>query len=52
MADKKLKRDFENKVTQFVHMKHGNVILMSKARLGELPKNVSEKINYKPRYFS
>ncbi|KAF2411375.1 hypothetical protein SAMN04490179_3257 [Pseudomonas antarctica] len=51
LADNKLKRDFENKVTQFVEKKHGNVILMNTAGLGQPPKNVLQKIVYKPRYF-
>lgn len=51
LAYLQLRRDFVNKVTQVVEKKHGNVILMNMAGLGQPPQNVLQKITYKPRHF-
>lgn len=52
LADSQLKRDFVNKVTQHVEKRHGDLILINTAGVGQPPKHALQKINYVPRHFS
>lgn len=52
LADTQLQREFVNKVTVKVEKRHGNLIFMNAAGVGQPPRSVLRKVTYKPRYFS